>query len=392
MNARRFDLKTILLIIAFTILLFCIVLNFSTVWKTIWHIFSYFAPLTTGLALAYVMNVLLRLLEEKVFAFMKRSKRKFVRGMLRPLCLTLTVLIVLSLITILIAVVLPDLRDSVVTLVNKLPGYFESLKEWALGVLTYIGADTEWLESFTIDWKLISNTVMSFFQSRDGSAILGTTASFASVLTGSVMNFIFSVIIAIYFLAQKERICAFVRRMVIAFLPEKITRSLFHVVGLSHEIFSNFIRGQCTEAVILGLLAYVGMLIFRFEYAGIISIMIGCTAVIPIVGALVGEIFGAFLLLTISPLRALLFLVFILTLQQLEGTLIYPRVVGTSVGLPGIIVFAAVLIGGNMFGIMGALLAVPVCAVLYSLLREAVDKRRPPVEPAPKEEMPEQNS
>lgn len=375
MKERRYDLKTILLIIAFTIFLFCIVLNLNVVWKTVRGILSYFAPVTMGLALAYVMNVLMRLLEDKAFAFMKRSKRKFVRALERPVCLTLTVVIVLSLITLLIAVVLPDLRDSVVTLGNRLPKYFDDLKQWALEMLTLLEVDTDWLENFSIDWKTLFNTILSFFQSGEGSAILGTTASVASVLTSSVVNFIFSFVIAIYFLAQKERICAFVRRMCTAFLPERFLGRLFHVVGLSDEIFSNFIRGQCTEAVILGLLSYIGMLIFRFEYAGIISVMIGFTAVVPIVGALVGEIFGAFLLLTISPLRALLFLAFILILQQLEGTLIYPKVVGTSVGLPGIIVFAAVLIGGNMFGILGALLAVPVCAVLYALLKEAIERR-----------------
>lgn len=375
MKTQKFTMKQILIIITFTILLFCLVLNFSSVWKGIGTFFRLIAPVTLGLGFAYVMNVMVRAWEEKVFAFMKRSKKKFVRKLLRPLAIVLTVIIFLGLIAILLAVVLPGLQDAVMTLANKLPGYFNDLKAWGLNLLTKMEIDTAWLEEFTVDWKLLSDTLSSYFDWENATSIFGTASSVASSLAGGLVNVIFSLVIAIYFLAQKERICAFVRRVVTSFLPERISDPLFHVVTLSNSVFGSFIRGQCAEAVILGALSYIGMVIFGFEYAGIIAVVIGCTAVVPIVGALVGEVFGAFLILTVSPLRALLFLIFILVLQQLEGSLIYPKVVGTSVGLPGIIVFSAVLIGGNIGGILGALLAVPVCAVLYTLLREAMEKR-----------------
>jgi len=190
-----------------------------------------------------------------------------------------------------------------------------------------------------------------------------------------VMNVVFSFVIAIYFLAQKERICSFTSRLCRAFLSEEFCGRLFHVTEISNRVFSSFIRGQCMEAVIFGVLCYIGMLIFRFPYAGIISIVIGCTALIPIIGALIGEAFGAILILTVNPWQALLFLIFVLVLQQLEGSLIYPKVVGDSVGLPGILVFSAVIIGGNIGGLVYALISVPVCAVLYILLREAMENR-----------------
>ena len=376
MKSQKFSMKQILFIITFTVLLFCVVLNFSSVWKGIGTFFRLIAPVTLGLAIAYVMNVMMRVWEEKVFAFMKRSKKKTVRKLLRPLSIVLTVIVFLGLIAILLAVVLPGLQDAVMTLVNKLPGYFNDLKAWGMNLLQSMDFDTTWLEEFTVDWKLLSDTLLGFFDWENATSIFGTASSVASTLAGGLVNVIFSIVIAIYFLAQKEQICAFMRRLVTSFLPQRICEPLFHVTSLSNEIFGNFIRGQCAEAVILGALSYIGMVIFGFEYAGIIAVVIGCTAVVPIVGALVGEVFGAFLILTVSPLRAVLFLIFILVLQQLEGSLIYPKVVGTSVGLPGIIVFSAVLIGGNIGGILGALLAVPVCAVLYTLLREAMEKRK----------------
>ncbi len=379
MIPKNFSLKTVLFVITFTILLACLVVNLSAVWSAVGNVFALFAPVTVGLVLAFILNVPMRPLEEKVFRFMEKSRFRFVRKLRRPVCLLLAIVLVVSIITLLILVVLPELQDTVIALAAKLPKYFNDLKAWIFDLLNRFDMDTGWLQEFTIDWKLLTDTLMSFLDSEEVTSgvsnVVGTGVSWVGTIGGSLVNLVFSFVIAVYFLAQKEKICRFIKRTVSAFTPARIAERMFYVAALSNNIFSSFIRSQCTEAVILGLLSYIGMLIFGFEYAGIISIVIGFTALVPIVGALVGEVFGAILLLTVSPLRAILFLVFILTLQQLEGSLIYPRVVGTSVGLPGIIVFSAVLIGGNAFGIPGALFAVPVCAVLYTLLKEAVAKK-----------------
>ncbi len=390
---RKGDLKNIFLVIGFTVLLIFLAVNISDLWKFFLKLLSFASPVLTGLAIAYVLNILMRLLEDRVFAFMKKSKRKFVRKMLRPLALVLTLIIFLGLITILIAVVWPDLEETAVALSQKLPDYFNELKDWGIKTLENFQFDATWLKEFTVDWKAITNAVQAFFDSDSTSAIIGGAASFAGSLASGAVGVVFSFVIAVYFLAQKERIGRFTTRICQAFLPEKFRDRLFHITSVSDTVFSNFIRGQCTEALIFGLLCYIGMLIFRFPYAGIISIVVGITALVPIVGALIGEAFGAILILTVSPLKALLFLVFVLVLQQLEGSLIYPRVVGTSVGLPGILVFSAVIIGGNVGGVVYSLISVPVCAVLYTLLREELDKRRavtdgetpeePPVTPEP---------
>ena len=203
MKTQKLSLKQILIIITFTVLLFCLVLNLSTVWKGIGKFFRLIAPVTLGLTFAYIMNIMMRLWEDKVFAFMKRSKKKFVRKMLRPLSIVLTVLLFLGLIAVLLAVVIPGLQEAFMTLANKLPGYFNDSKVWLIGFLDGFGIDTEWLEEFTVDWKLLSDTLSSFFDWDSATSIFGTASTLASSLAGGVVNVVFSFVIAIYFLAQK---------------------------------------------------------------------------------------------------------------------------------------------------------------------------------------------
>ncbi len=389
---RRFpkgELKNTLIIITFTVLLLFAVFNIKLLWGVLWKVLLWLSPVFVGLGIAYVLNILMSFFEGKVFAFMKKAKRKFVRKMVRPLSLVLALVLLLGLIAIFIAVIWPDLEETVLSLSAKLPAYINELKAWGIETLTRFNLDTVWLEEFTIDSKMISNTVLSLFNADSASSIIDGAASVAGSVAGAVMNMVFGFVIAVYLLAQKERIGSFCRRLFRAFLPEKVYGGLFHVVDVCHSVFSSFIRGQCAEAVIFGCLCYIGMLIFGFPYAGIISIFIGCTALVPIIGALIGEAFGAILILTVSPIKALLFIVFILVLQQLEGSLIYPKVVGTSVGLPGILVFAAVIVGSNIGGMLYALLSVPTCAVIYILIREQMEKRTKVKEDAAKSASPE---
>ena len=205
--------------------------------------------------------------------------------------------------------------------------------------------------------------------------MLSSTVSVASSVIGGVVNFILAFTFSIYVVHQKERLGSQAKRLLYAYLPEARSDRIIEILSLSHKTFSNFITGQFTEAIILGALCFVGMSIFRFPYALMISVLVGFTALIPIVGAFIGTIVGALLIVTVSPIQALWFILFILVLQQIEGNLIYPRVVGTSVGLPGIWVLVAVTAGGSLYGIVGMLFSVPVSSVLYCLLRETVRRR-----------------
>jgi predicted PurR-regulated permease PerM len=185
-------------------------------------------------------------------------------------------------------------------------------------------------------------------------------------------NTALGVVIAIYILATKEQAGAFTNRLIRALLPENLYLRLMRLLKISCDAFSSFITGQLVEAVILGSLCFIGMTVFRFPYAGAISVLVGVTALIPVIGALIGEAVGTFLILMVDPLKAFLFLVFVLILQALEGNFIYPKVVGKSVGLPGLLVLVSVIVGGNISGVMGVLLAVPVCSILYALAKEFI--------------------
>jgi predicted PurR-regulated permease PerM len=206
-------------------------------------------------------------------------------------------------------------------------------------------------------------------------AVMGNALNITTTFAGKLVSGILSFIIAIYVLAYKEKLGAIARRTTIAFLPEGIAETVLDVAQLSYTTFYNFITGQLTEAVILGSLCYIGMLIFRFPYSAAIGMLVGITSLIPIVGAFIGTIIGAFLIIMVSPLKALLFVVFLLVLQQIEGNLIYPKVVGKSVGLPDILVIIAVLIGGRIGGISAVLMSVPVCSILYSLFKTQLEQK-----------------
>ena len=193
-------------------------------------------------------------------------------------------------------------------------------------------------------------------------------------MTGFI-NVTIGLVFAIYFLAQKEKISSQVGNLIDAYLPEKIIRKIRDIASLSNKIFSNFVGGQCIEAIIIGFLCFLGMLILRLPYASTISVLVGFTALIPVFGAFIGTIIGAFLIFMISPLQALIFIIFILVLQQLEGNLIYPKVVGKSVGLPGIWVLVAVTVGASINGILGMLLSVPIVSIIYSIVATNVKYR-----------------
>ena len=209
-----------------------------------------------------------------------------------------------------------------------------------------------------------------------GSGIITVTWGATTSLLSGVVNVLLAFVFAMYLLAQKEAVCTHLKRLVTTVLPRQKAQRVLYIAKLSNQTFTNFISGQTIEAVIIGVLCFIGMLIFKMPYAGVVSVIVGATALVPVFGAWLGGGFGAFLILLTEPVKALWFIVFIVVLQQLEGNLIYPKVVGKSVGLPGILVLMAVTIGGGAFGVLGMLLCVPVCAVLYSLYCEFLHKKQ----------------
>ena len=366
------NIKKILLIIFFGAIIFAAVQNFSGVVDFIKSLLAFFTPVTAALCIAFVLNVLLTALETKVFKFMDKSKKGFVTKIKRPICLVLTYLIAFGIISVLILVIIPDIIDTITYLAEKLPSFIFNLRVWALELADKYNIDKELIPEIKINWDSVANSLKDWLSGSYNQIFNGAVGITTSVFSG-IFDGVFSIVISVYILAQKERIGAFIKRIINAFTTEKVNTVIYHIAARTQEAFSRFIGGQLIEALILGTLCFIGMLIFGMPNALIISALIAVTALVPVVGATIGVIIGFLLIVISNPLKAVFFVIFFLVLQQIEGNLIYPRVVGKAVGLPGVLVVSAVLVGGNIGGVLGALIAVPSCAVIFVLLKELVE-------------------
>lgn len=368
------NVKKIMLLIVFAIVVYTAIQNFALIYSGLASFVSICSPIIAGGCLAFVLNVLLRQVEGKWLKGMATSKNKFIRRSQRSVCLAITVIIALGIVALVLLVVVPEVTQALVLLFQNLPDYINNAVAWVEGILSQFNIQSDVLPNLSIDWSGIVNAVSNYLSTGSGDIITKATTVTSSVINGAI-SVVFSIIIAIYVLAKKEKVKLYSKKFVVAYLPEKASRKVIEVARLSNEVFSNFVKGQLVMAVILGVLCFIGMEIFRFPYAIIISLFVCVTSVVPMVGAMVGEIVGTILILFISPIKALFFLIFILSLHQLESSIIYPKVVGKSIGLPGLLVLAAVIVGGNLSGFFGALLATPVCAVLYVLIRDSIERR-----------------
>ncbi|HIZ56943.1 MAG TPA: AI-2E family transporter, partial [Firmicutes bacterium] len=247
---------------------------------------------------------------------------------------------------------------------------------WIQELLLTLGlsADTLSLSNIQIDWAKLAESVSDFLQ-YGSTNLFHTTVGITTSIFSGFFNLILGSVFSIYLLLQKERLCLQAKKLLFAYLPEQRVHTILRIGSLSNKTFSGFVTGQVVEAAIIGILCFIGMKIFSMPYASMISCLVGLTALIPIFGAFIGTAIGAFLILMDNPMQAVWFILFIIILQQVEGNLIYPKVVGKSVGLPGIWVLTAITIGGSTFGIAGMLFSVPLCSVLYCMLKESVAKR-----------------
>ena len=374
MELNSKTVKKILLIILLGSVAFTAVQNYDRLFSFLGHILGIFSPVITALCIAFVLNVLLTALETKVFKFMDNSKKGFIKKAKRPLCLVLTYLLAFGLIVLLIAFIIPDIANTFIYLAERLPSFMTEARVWVEDLLEKFNLSQNLIPNIKLDWTAAANGIKDFALSYS-QTIFGSAVNFTTSFASGIYNLVFSVMISAYILACKERIGRFMTRLIDAFAPQKAAEAVYRICSTTYQYFSRFIGGQLTESVILGTLFYIGMTIFRFPNAAVISILICVTSLVPIVGATIGVVAGFLLILITSPIKAVLFIVFFIVIQQIEGSLIYPRVVGKSVGLPGVIVVCAVLIGGNIGGILGALTGVPVSAVLFVLIKEAIEKR-----------------
>lgn len=319
-------------------------------------------PLVIGCFIAYLLNIMMSFYERH---FLSKSNNKFILKSRRAICLVLTLLTLVAIIALVLALVIPQLVDCVKLLIDKAPGAIEK-------VLTYVeklGIIPEDIFAMIsdIDWKSRIGDILTTLTSGVGSAMNVVVSTVSSVVSG-VTTAVVALIFAIYVALGKDKIVGQLDRVAKHYVSIKIYDRVKYILAVADECFHKFIVGQCTEAVILGVLCALGMFILRLPYAAMMGAVTAFTALIPIVGALLGGAIGVFLIFIESPVQALIFLAFIIILQQLEGDLIYPKVVGTSIGLPGIWVFTAATLGGGVFGILGMMISVPIAATLYRLL------------------------
>lgn len=327
------------------------------------------SPLMFGGMIAYIVNLLLIRYEAWYFP---KSQKSIVTKSRRAVCMLGAYLTLLAVILLIILLVLPQLTACVRLIVSELPRVFTDSIAWLNEMELLPDNLAETLSK--IDWRSRIGQIMSVVTSGLGSVVDIVVTTVTSVFSGVVTSLL-AIIFSVYLLASKETLTRQAKKLSKTLLPERIYASLAYLLSVLNASFRKFIVGQCTEAVILGVLCTLGMFIFRLPYATMIGALVAFTALIPVAGSYIGAIVGAFMILTVSPIRALGFLIFLVILQQLEGNLIYPKVVGSSIGLPGIWVLAAVTVGGGIAGIPGMLFGVPLTAALYRIVRERIHQK-----------------
>ncbi len=371
MELNKKNIKRILLLVACSIILYWALNNLSTLGKLLGSFFSLFSPLLIGAGIAYVMNLLLKAIERLWDMALKKAPELWRVKLKRPICLTATILLFLGIIFAIFFILIPRLEEAGSTLIANVPGYITQIQNWWGSLVDFAAGHGVTLPELSMNVEDATKFISKILSS-DSSNVVNTTIDITTSILGALVNILLALVFSVYMLAQKETLISQSRRLLLAALPRKAGQRTMHILKLTNNAFSSFVTGQVTEAFILGSLCCIGMLILRLPYALPVSVIISFTSLIPIFGAWIGAATGAFLIVFVSPIKALTFLIFLLILQQVEGNLIYPKVVGKSVGLPGLWVLAAVTIGGGIFGMLGMLLGVPICSVIYALVQDFI--------------------
>lgn len=359
---NRLTIKHALLLITYTVALIWVILHMHEVVDVINMIIGMMKPFIYGIMMAFIFNIPLKFFLNKFPDSLKQWKK--------PLAVLCSIVVVFGILIFIILIVVPVLVESIANLVATLPVYFEDTMR-AINKMVQNGTiPKEVLDSVGQYAEQIQNSILSALKN-----IVPQIISMASGFASGLANLGMAFVIAVYLTISKDKLISQLKKFLYAFTSTRVNTFLLKVGKLTNVTFSNFVAGQLVEAVIIGVMCYIGCLIFRFPYAPILSVVIGCTNVIPYFGPFLGTGFGAFLVALVNPLQAVFFIIFGSVLQQIESNLIYPRVVGTTVGLSGLWVLFAITIGGGLFKLPGMILGLPVFSVIYTLIREAMNKR-----------------
>ncbi len=378
MDLSKKNVKIILGIITFGIILFTASQNLTAVMGFLAGFLKILAPLIVGFCLAFILNLVMNFFEKKVFKKLGNSKKKGFNSILRPLSLASTIITTLGFIVLLMFIIIPQLEESIMLIIKKVPVYYGNFVTWVDGIVERFGLEfnTAILHNPQVKIEDIMAMAEKLFTFEATGNILNTTMGVTSSVVSGFLNLLLGFVIAIYILAEKEKISNFICKILDATLSQKTNEKIHNISFIASNSFASFITGQFADAFILAVLTFIGMIIFRFPSAAVVSIIIGISALIPVIGPIIGEAVGCLIIFMESPLKALLFLIFVLILQAIDNNFIYPKIVGKSVGLPGMLVLIAVILGGNIGGILGVLLGVPTASVIYALVIEWLHNKK----------------
>ena len=371
MDLNGENIKKIRGLILFTAVLVVCLWKYDVVLSVLKFILGVTFPFILGGAFAFVLNVPMNFLQRHLFPRKITQKSRALQKLARPAILVLVLLLVVGVVGLVLFVLIPQLGSTFGSLGRSIRIFIPQVQKWTEELFRDNAQISSWLQELNFDWNHIMEMGVSFFRNGAGS-MLDSTITVARGIISGLTTFFIAFVFACYILLQKEKLNVQVRKVIFAFIPKGKAEALLEVCTLTYNTFSSFLTGQCVEAIILGTMFVVAMTVFHMPYALLVGLVIAVSALIPIFGAFIGCVIGAFLIFMVNPVQALGFIILFFVLQQIEGNFIYPHVVGNSVGLPSIWVLAAVSLGGSLMGVVGMLIFIPIVSVVYALFREVV--------------------
>lgn len=374
MEKNKGNFKKWILLIITAVVAYWIINNFSAIGNLLSNIFSIIFPFVLGGCLAFILNIPMTFFENKLLKINNKknnkSKKVKFKKLKRIISIIFAIAVIILVLALVINLILPELVNVINLLIDNIPYYAEEITKLIQNYGENIPDINSLIQEANIDIEGIKNQIIGQIPS-----LLTSSISIVTSIFSGIASFIIAIIFAIYILMEKEKLQRQITKIMYAYLSKERAYAIMNVGEISNNTFKRFFTVQCLEATILGSLCIIGMLILKIPYAITIGVLIGVTALIPIVGAFIGVIIGAVLIVSVAPIKVISFILFVLILQQVEGNFIYPRVVGNSIGLPGMWVLVAVSVGGKIGGIIGMLLGVPIATIIYTLLKHDVDRR-----------------
>lgn len=375
MELNKENTKKIIGILAFGISFYFILQNIVVVKNIIDNIIDILSPFLFGAGLAFIVNIPLKMFESKLFKPKKMKNGRVRQNKLkRPISILLSVIFIIIIITLIVKLIIPQIISVIVMFITDIPDIAYNIKEYAIELTKQYPDISEQIRSIEINWDAVTADSFKFIRNLASSLVTSSIGVVINII-GGIFNTIITIIFALYILVSKEKLVDQSKKFIQAYFSEKTAKYILEICSLSKKTFHNFITGQCIEAIILGGLCFVAMLILRIPFASTVSVLVGVTALVPIVGAIIGMVIGVILILSVSPIKALVFLISLLILQQIETNIIYPKIVGNSIGLPGIWVLLAVAVGGSLGGMLGLIIGLPLVSVMYTILKNDVKRR-----------------